>query len=73
MSKIDNVKATNFDNCFVDGDWVASQGAGSIRVIHPATAASILEVVAASEKDVDPVVSAARHAFDRGSLLCHAG
>ncbi|MEB3035187.1 aldehyde dehydrogenase family protein, partial [[Mycobacterium] nativiensis] len=49
---------------FIDGQWVDSDGTGTIEVIDPATEKVCGCVPAGSEADVDAAVTAARAAFD---------
>ena len=51
---------------FIDGEWVASSGGGTIPVVDPSTGAEISRFVNATEADVDRAVAAARTAFDDG-------
>jgi betaine-aldehyde dehydrogenase len=49
---------------FIDGQWVAPDGAGAIEVIDPSTEQPIGSVPNGSAADVDTAVAAARRAFD---------
>ncbi|MBT4676666.1 MAG: aldehyde dehydrogenase family protein [Acidimicrobiales bacterium] len=52
------------DQIYVDGQWVASDGDGSIDVINPSNEEVIGSVPAGTAVDVDAAVAAARSAFD---------
>ncbi len=49
---------------YIDGQWVAPAGTGTIDVVDPATEEVIGHVPGGSEADVDVAVAAARRAFD---------
>lgn len=49
---------------YIDGQWVAPAGTGTIDVIDPATEEVIGHVPGGTEVDVDVAVAAARRAFD---------
>jgi betaine-aldehyde dehydrogenase len=51
---------------WINGQWVDSQGGGTMTVENPATGQKIAEVVDASPKDVDQAVQAAKKAFYDG-------
>jgi phenylacetaldehyde dehydrogenase len=51
---------------FINGEWVASSGGGTIPVVDPSSGAEIAQFVDATEADVDRAVAAARTAFDDG-------
>ncbi|GAA2434762.1 aldehyde dehydrogenase [Mycolicibacterium llatzerense] len=51
------------DGLFIDGSWVASDGAQRIEVVNPSTEQRLGSVSAASTADVDRAVAAARKAF----------
>lgn len=51
------------DRIYVNGQWTASSGRGSIDVVNPATEAVLDVVPAGTAEDVDRAVSAAREAF----------
>ena len=52
------------DQIYIDGQWVASDGDGSIDVINPSNEEVIGSVPAGTAVDVDAAVAAARAAFD---------
>ena len=52
------------DQIYIDGQWVASDGDGSIDVINPSNEEVIGSVPAGTAVDVDAAVAAARSAFD---------
>ena len=52
------------DQIYIDGQWVASDGDGSIDVINPSNEEVIGSVPAGTPVDVDAAVAAARAAFD---------
>ena len=54
---------------YVDGQWVASDGAGRIEVRNPATEQVIAVVAEGTASDVDKAVAAARAAFPAWSAL----
>ena len=54
------------DRLFIDGEWVAPLGGGSIDVVSAHDESIIATVAHASEADMDLVVAAARRAFDDG-------
>ncbi len=51
------------DRLFIDGQWVASTGTGSIAVVDPSTEEVVGSVPGGTAEDVDRAVSAARRAF----------
>lgn len=51
---------------YVNGEWVAPQGAGFYDVVNPSTEAVIGHVAEAAPADVERAVAAARLAFDKG-------
>jgi aldehyde dehydrogenase (NAD+) len=56
----------NYDQLFIGGQWVPSEGDGKADVISPSTEVVIDSVVSASRADVDRAVSAARSALETG-------
>ena len=52
------------DQIYIDGQWVASDGDGSIDVINPSNEEVIGSVPAGTAVDVDAAVAAARAAFE---------
>jgi aldehyde dehydrogenase (NAD+) len=54
------------DTLWIGGDWVSSDGGGSIEVISPHTEQVIATVPEASTADVDNAVAAARAALESG-------
>ena len=54
------------DTLWIGGDWVPSDGGGSIEVISPHTEQVIATVPEASTADVDNAVAAARAALESG-------
>jgi len=52
------------DQIYIDGQWVASDGDGSIDVINPSNEEVVGSVPAGTAVDVDAAVAAARAAFD---------
>ena len=52
---------------FIDGEFVASAGAGALDVVDPSTGDRIARTPDGSAADVDRAVAAARAAFDQGS------
>jgi len=57
---------------YIDGRWVASEGAGRIEVIDPATEQVIAVVAEGTTGDVDRAVAAAKAAFPGWSSLSGA-
>ncbi|MDG2232955.1 MAG: aldehyde dehydrogenase family protein, partial [Ilumatobacter sp.] len=57
----------NFENIYIDGAWVPSEGSGSIEVINAATEQVMGSIPDGVASDVDRAVSAARGAFDAWS------
>jgi acyl-CoA reductase-like NAD-dependent aldehyde dehydrogenase len=55
-----------YDQLFIGGEWVSSEGGGKADVISPSTELVIDSVVSASTADIDRAVSAARSAFETG-------
>jgi acyl-CoA reductase-like NAD-dependent aldehyde dehydrogenase len=53
-----------FDKLYIDGQWVASHGTGTIDADHAATEEPITRIPEGTEADVDAAVVAARAAFD---------
>jgi betaine-aldehyde dehydrogenase len=54
----------NRTTLYIDGQWVAPAGTGTIDVVDPATEEVIGHVPGGTEADVDVAVAAARRAFD---------
>ncbi|MBO2455475.1 aldehyde dehydrogenase [Actinomadura barringtoniae] len=54
------------DRLFIDGQWTAPAGTGTIDVISPHTEEVIGRVPEGTEADMDAAVAAARRAFDAG-------
>jgi len=50
---------------FIDGDWRARGGHGTLDIVDPATGETLGEVPAASEADVDDAIAAADRALKR--------
>ena len=61
------VRMRNFENIYIDGAWVPSDGTGSIEVINAATEQVMGSVPDGVASDVDRAVAAARIAFDTWS------
>lgn len=53
-----------FENHYINGEWVPSQGSGTLEVVNPATEEVIATVPAGNAADVDAAVAAARAAFE---------
>jgi aldehyde dehydrogenase (NAD+) len=51
---------------FIDGKWVAPASKQTLSVISPVTEEVLMTFAAATEKDMDKAVAAAREAFDNG-------
>ena len=52
--------------CFIDGQWVSSQGGAEMAILNPATGKQIAAVPDGTRADVDRAVQAARTAFYDG-------
>lgn len=57
----------NFNQLYINGEWVKTTGANSMPVVDPATEETIAEVQSASASDVDAAVAAAKAAFGQYS------
>lgn len=55
-----------YGKLFINGEWIAPTGGGTIDVISPASEEVIGRVPEASAEDVDKAIAAARTAFDEG-------
>jgi aldehyde dehydrogenase (NAD+) len=53
-----------FDKLYINGQWVASHGKGTIEADHAATEEAITRIPEGDEADVEAAVAAARAAFD---------
>ncbi len=53
-----------YDQLYIDGEWVAPDGRGTIDADHAATEEAITRIPEGDEADVDAAVAAARAAFD---------
>ena len=51
------------ENIYIDGNWVAASGEGSIEIVNPATEQCIGSVPVGSAADVEKAVASARAAF----------
>lgn len=60
------MQVTMENRLWIDGQWVAGQGGGTLIVENPATGEALAEVAAATREDVDRAVQAARTAFYDG-------
>ena len=60
------VRLSHPDELYIDGRWIAPQGGGRLEVVSPHTEEVAHSVAAASARDVDAAVAAARRAFDHG-------
>jgi aldehyde dehydrogenase (NAD+) len=58
----------SYNQHYIDGQWVESDGGARQMVINPATEEPVSEVVLGTAADVDRAVAAARRAFDSFSL-----
>jgi aldehyde dehydrogenase (NAD+) len=56
----------DYDQLYIDGHWVSSEGGGVIEAINPATEEVIGRVPEATPKDALRAIEAARRAFDDG-------
>ena len=56
-----------YENIYVNGKWVPSNGEGSLEVTNSATEEVIATVPAGTAADVETAVAAARAAFPRGA------
>lgn len=57
----------NVRKLYINGEWIKPVNGGTIPVINPATGETIAEAAAATEKDTEKAIRAARTAFDQGS------
>ncbi len=55
-----------YGKLFINGEWIAPTGGGTIDVISPASEEVIGRVPEAGAEDVDKAIAAARTAFDEG-------
>ncbi|MEO8936679.1 MAG: aldehyde dehydrogenase family protein [Burkholderiaceae bacterium] len=53
-----------YDRLYIDGQWVAAHGTGTIDADHAATEEAITRIPEGDQADVDAAVAAARAAFD---------
>jgi len=60
---------TNHDQIYINGQWVPSDGDGSIDVVNPSDEEVIGSVPAGTAADVDAAIAAARAAFPAWSAL----
>lgn len=58
----------NRDKLYINGQWIASTGAGVIDVINPSTEEVIGRIPEGTVEDVDKAVAAARAAFETWSV-----
>ncbi|MEP0175893.1 MAG: aldehyde dehydrogenase family protein [Paraglaciecola sp.] len=56
-----------FEQLYIDGNWVTSQGDQTLEVINPATAEVYATVPSANKQDVELAIKAAKGAFDEWS------
>jgi aldehyde dehydrogenase (NAD+) len=64
--RTDMVTQGMYEQLFIGGQWVGSEGGGKSDVISPSTELVIDSVVSASTADIDRAVSAARTALETG-------
>ena len=57
------MQAGRLDRFFIDGQWVAPEGADRIAVVSPSTEDEVCEIALGNEHDADKAVLAARKAF----------
>lgn len=60
-------KVDSRDKLYINGQWIASTGAGTIDVINPSTEEIIGRIPEGTAEDVDKAVAAARAAFETWS------
>ena len=53
-----------YDQLYIDGQWVAAHGRGTIDADHATTEEPIVRIPEGDEADVEAAVAAARAAFD---------
>ncbi|MFV0317982.1 MAG: aldehyde dehydrogenase family protein [Microthrixaceae bacterium] len=58
---------SNYDKQYINGEWVASEGTGTLDVVDSATEEVIASVPAGTAADVDKAVAAAKAAFETWS------
>jgi len=63
---VQGFKLAEPDKLFIGGEWKSPQGGASIDVVSPTDGKVAARVAAASPKDIDAAVRAAREAFDNG-------
>jgi betaine-aldehyde dehydrogenase len=56
----------SYDQLYINGQWVAPVHGGTFETVDPSSEIVIAKVAAATAKDVDLAVRAARRAFDEG-------
>ncbi|MEP0354651.1 aldehyde dehydrogenase family protein [Paraglaciecola sp.] len=57
-----------FEQLYIDGNWINSQGGDTLDVINPATAEVYATVPSANKQDVELAVAAAKRAFGEWSV-----
>ena len=56
-------QAGRLERFFIDGEWVAPEGADRIAVVSPSTEDAVGEIALGNERDADRAIRAAREAF----------
>jgi betaine-aldehyde dehydrogenase len=67
IARKEAAKVDNRDKLYINGQWIASTGTGSIDVVNPATEEVIGRIPEGTAEDVDKAVAAARGAFETWS------
>ena len=57
------MQAGRLDRFFIDGEWVAPEGADRIAVISPSTEDALCEIALGNKSDAERAILAARRAF----------
>lgn len=58
------MQAGRLDRFFIDGEWVAPEGADRIAVISPSTEDALCEIALGNKRDAERAILAARRAFE---------
>ena len=62
------MQAGRLDRFFIDGEWVAPDGADRIAVVSPSTEEAVCEMALGNERDAERAIRAARAAFASWSV-----
>ncbi|CAB3647300.1 3-succinoylsemialdehyde-pyridine dehydrogenase [Paraburkholderia phenoliruptrix] len=61
------LQAGRLDRFFIDGEWVAPEGADRVAVVCPSTENTLCDIPLGNARDVERAVQAARNAFESWS------